>query len=249
VGVITLARPEQRNALTPAMLTALTSSVGQLAGVSRAIVLTGEGAVFCAGFDLTLCRDAPDGSVMRQLLIGLSASIRILRAIALPVVIAAQGGAIAGGCALLGGGDIVITNADAKLGYPVLRLGVSPAVSGPFIQAAVGGGHARARLLDTQLITGTQALEIGLAHECTPTPGEVFSSAMAIATQISGFPQTALQTTKRWLAEVEAARVGSEDEPNLALAASLQLCGGDEERRLLAAAWAPKPPSTNEGKA
>ncbi len=124
---IALARPDKRNALTPDMLLALRDRITAKATVApRVLLLSGQGPAFCAGFDLSLCKDHPDGSVMRALLSGLHDCIAALRSLDIPVVIAAHGSAIAGGCALLGGGDIIITNAQAKIGYPVPRLGVSP---------------------------------------------------------------------------------------------------------------------------
>ncbi len=135
VRTIVLDRPEKRNALTPAMLDDLAAGVravtlgkGDDAGV-RAVLIRGEGRCFCAGFDLDLCRDdGPEQAVMKSFLAGLSDAIVAMRACPRPVVIAAHGAAIAGGCALLGGADLVVADRDAKLGYPVVRLGVSPAI-------------------------------------------------------------------------------------------------------------------------
>jgi methylglutaconyl-CoA hydratase len=234
LATITLARPEKRNALTPEMLASLASAVAQVdATDARVLVLAGEGAAFCAGFDLTLCKDHPDGSVMRALLTGLSGAIEALRSQPRPVVIAAQGAAVAGGCALLGAGDLVLTNDEAKLGYPVVRLGVSPAVSGPFLRLRVGDGHARERMLDMRLVSGAAAAAIGLATRSLPTPGEVLAAALAEAHALAEKPPAALAATRRLLAEIE--NLG--DTPWRALSASLALTGGPEERRLLPQVW------------
>lgn len=235
VGVIWLARPDQRNALTPEMLHRISTGAGELSCTSRAIVLAGEGPVFCSGFDLTLCRDDPGGTAMRRLLIGLSAAIRLLRGLALPVVAAAQGAAIAGGCALLGGCDVVVTDAGAKFGYPVLRIGVSPAVSAPFLAEAIGEGLARARLLDTGLISGQDAVRLGLAHELVGEAAAVQARAVEIASRMAAFPLLGITRTKPWLNEVSEARQGGEA-ASMGLRVSLGLVGGEEERRLLPAA-------------
>src|SRR5690606_29099547 len=115
-------------------------------GRARTLLLCGEGRVFCAGFDLDACRGEGGDDALRRLLRGLSAAIAGLRAQERPVVVAAHGAAIAGGCALLGSADVVVADAGAKLGYPVARLGISPAVSAPFLAPAVGAGAGR-RLL------------------------------------------------------------------------------------------------------
>lgn len=236
IALALLDRREKRNALTPDMLANIRACAERVHGEhphSRALVLAGEGDVFCAGFDLSLCRD--DELAMSALLTRLSAAARALRRLPVPVVIAAHGAAIAGGCALLAGADYVVTDERAKLGYPVVRLGVSPAVSAPMLRLAVGDGHTRERMLDPALIDGREAVRIGLAHECVADPSEVRPRAIEVARAFAAKPPHALATTKRWLNRVD----GSDDDAPLdrALHASLALAGGDEERSRLEALW------------
>lgn len=239
IATIVLDRADKRNALTPDMLHNLRVAVEHAGHEhhARAVVLRGEGQAFCAGFDLSLCQDDP--LAMRAMLTGLSNTIRALRRCPCPVVIAAHGAAIAGGCALLGGADFVVTDAHAKLGYPVTRLGVSPAVSSPFLRQSVGDGNARARLLDSELIDGRRACAIGLAHECVEREEDVLARAMGVARAFAAKPPHALHQTKRWLNELD----GSLDERAIdgALHASLGLTGGEEERELLARMWEKRP--------
>ena len=227
---LVLSRPDKRNALTPHMLDTLRAHASDAAR-SGAVVLCGEGPVFCAGFDLGMCAEAPDGSAMRALLTGLSGVIRALRDLPIPVVAAVQGAAIAGGCALLGGADIVVCDRRAKLGYPVLRIGVSPAVSDPFLRLAVGDGPCRTRLLDPDLITGEQAARLGLVHDLVDRPEDVTPRALDWARTLAGKPREAFSATKAWLREIESITTADR-----ALEASLALTGSDEEQRLLAAA-------------
>lgn len=237
VALLLLDRPDRRNALTPDALGAMVAAAGSLAdsGGAGALILAGEGPVFCAGFDLSLCRGAPDGSAMRALLAGLSRAIRTLRALPIPVVVAAHGAAIAGGCALLGAGDVVVTDQGAKLGYPVVRLGISPAVSAPFLRLAVHDGPARERLLDPALITGAEAARIGLAHECVEHAKDVRPRALEIAHALAAKPRGAMAATKAWLSKIEGTHI-----PHLAeraLNVSLSLAGGAEEAARLAELW------------
>jgi len=228
VRVITLARAEKRNALTPEMLGEMTRAVRGGPASARAVLIAGDGPVFCAGFDLGLCAASPDGSVMRALLSGLSGLIIALREFPGCVVVAAQGAAIAGGCAILGGADVVIADRGAKFGYPVLRIGVSPAVSGPFLGVGVGFGAARALMLDTGLIDGARAEEIGLVHELVDGPGRVMGRAMEVACGLAEKSPTAIAATKRWLNEIEEGMRGVT--PERGLAVSVGLTGGEEER-------------------
>lgn len=243
-GMVALAmidRREKRNALTPDMLANLRDCAVRLREEShstgpdgvRAVAIGGEGDVFCSGFDLSMCRD--DDLAMGALLTRLSETVRAFRRLPIPVVIGVQGGAIAGGCALLGGADFVVVNADAKLGYPVVRLGVSPAVASPLLVRAVGAGRARERLLDPGLIDGREAARIGLAHECVPDSDGVRPRMMEIATALAVKPPHAIRATKLWLNHVDG--TGRDDEFDEALQASLSLCGSEEERERLAALW------------
>ncbi|MEK6703081.1 MAG: enoyl-CoA hydratase/isomerase family protein [Planctomycetota bacterium] len=235
VAVITIARPERRNALTPDMLTRLTKAAQSVERTpARAIVLAGDGPAFCSGFDLSLCKIAPDGSVMRSLLTGLSQVIVALRSQPLPIVVAAHGAALAGGCALLGAADFVVTNDDAKLGYPVLKLGVSPAVSVPFLRLLAGDGVARERTLDTRVVSGPEGVRVGIAHESLADAAAVLPRALALAGELAAKPPGAMMATRRWLDVVAGDTAGS---AAAALTASLSLTGGDEERAMLPAAW------------
>ncbi|MGP1310476.1 MAG: enoyl-CoA hydratase/isomerase family protein [Phycisphaerales bacterium] len=228
-------RPEKRNALTADMMFNLRKAKedGTRDPAVRVVLVRGEGPVFCAGFDLDACRDDP--LAMRSLLTGLSNTIRVLRGCSCVVVMAAQGAAIAGGCALLGGADFVVTDANAKFGYPVTRIGVSPAVSSPFLRAMVGDGHARARLLDSELITGRDAARIGLAHECMDSVDAVVPRAIELARTLALKPTGAIRETKRWLNLVDRSLCPEHTEG--ALHASMGLAGGHEERSMLQNFW------------
>lgn len=236
VALITLDRAHKRNALTPVMLASLCGAVDR-ATSAGAIVLLGAGETFCAGFDLDLCRDSPDGAAMRELLGGLSRAIVTLRSAPCPVVAGVQGAAIAGGCALLGGADVVISEPRARFGYPVLRLGVSPAVSVPFLTLAVGAGPARCRLLDTALVDAPEAVRIGLVHELAADAGAVPEWAIAVAEALAAKPRRAMAMTKRWLGDTagEGARF-----VEAGLKTSLDLAGSEEEQTRLHGLWASK---------
>jgi len=227
VAVLRLSRPEKRNALTPAMLDSIVHYCGQ--ACDSALVLAGEGRVFCAGFDLDLCEEDPD--TLRALLSGLSEAILAMRRLKAPVVVAAHGAAIAGGCALLGGADVVVADRGAKLGYPVARIGVSPAVSGPFLRKMVGDGAARERLLEPGLISGEEGARLGLIHHLVEDREEVLSLAVEVARALARKPSGSLAATKAWLWELGEADAGGAAER--AASVSVGLVGGEEERRLL----------------
>jgi enoyl-CoA hydratase/carnithine racemase len=230
VAILWLDRPEKKNALTPAMLDDLCGALIQASESAAAIVLAGRGDAFCAGFDLTLCKD--NSRALQDLLIGLSRAIRLMRDLPCPIVLAAHGAAIAGGCALLGGADIVLTHESCKLGYPVVRLGISPAVSAPFLMPTIGSGKTRERLLGGTLISGRDALDCGLAHALAATPEQVVDDACIIADQLAAKPTVGISATKQWLNELDPAPAAAH-----ALNISLSLTGSPEERERLAKLW------------
>lgn len=240
IGRITIDRADKKNALTPAMLAEMREHLRSFSGGAmltgdsqpiNALVIDGSGAAFCSGFDLSLCRDNSDA--LGLLLDGLSQVIRAMRSCPAPIVLAAHGAALAGGCALLGGADVVITHHEAKIGYPVVRLGISPAVSGPWLSQSVGFGRARELLLNPTLITGWDAFRLGLAHECIEDAGKVRDRAMAVAELLAAKPRCGVVATKRWLNEL----TDPGHHADLALHASLNLVGNPEERQRLATLW------------
>lgn len=233
VSVIELARPDKRNAMLPEMLDQLHEAI-TTSHDALALVILGQGKTFCAGFDLKACAADPGGETMRALLTGLSRCVGAMRDHPAPVVLGVHGAAVAGGCALLGGADVVIANRTAKLGYPVVRIGVSPAVSSPYMLAAMHEGVVRARLLDTELIDGSQALKLGMIHELCEEPGDVRHRTLEIAESLAIKPGSGCKATKRWLNEICSV---SGERAGAGLNASLELTGNDEERARLAALW------------
>ncbi len=232
-AIIRLDRADKKNAMTPPMLASLAKAI-ETAASARAIVVSGVGETFCAGFDLTLCRD--DDTALEALLTGLFRCVTALKEAPSAVVLSAHGAAIAGGCALLAAADIVTTTDSAKLGYPVVRLGISPAVSAPTLRHRIGDGPTRARLLDSGLIDGRRAVVIGLADESLPDAAACEARAVELAQQLAEKPPHAIGWTRRWLNRLETWPPAAA--PDLGLQTSLALAGNDEQRSRLAALWA-----------
>ncbi len=232
VGAVVLDRPERRNALDEFALRDLSLELGAMGADDsiRAIVLRGEGYAFCAGFDLPACLEEP--ARLGKMLEALAETCATIRRLRVPVVCAAQGAAIAGGCALAASCDLVITDRAAKLGYPVVTIGVSPAISAPMLSLAIGDGRARERLLDPALITGGRAQEIHLSALCVDLPEDVTPRAQLEAKRFASKPPHAIARTKAWLNEIEGTDL--DDEIIKARDASLALVGNEEQRQLLA---------------
>lgn len=231
VRVVTLDRADKRNALTVKMLRELQAAIS-ITKREGALVLLGAGPVFCAGFDLKE-RERGDHDGLATLRRQLTELSEVLDAMshAVPVVVGVHGAAVAGGCALLGAADVVIAEQDAMLGYPVLRLGISPAVTGPWLRHAVGDGRARSLMLDPTLIDARRALAMGLVHETVEGAEALERRAIEVAEALAAKPSPlAMTRTKDWLRTI-ASRMADED-TKAALAASLGAIDDDTATRL-----------------
>ena len=152
----------------------------------------------------------------------------------MPVVVAAYGAAIAGGCALLTGCDFVVGSKESKYGYPVHGIGISPAVTIPTLFQKLGNGQARALALSGRIIDGNEALNIGLLTHLEEANKQVMETALCLADSLASKPSIALQTTKRWLNELDGS-LNNElfDAPARGSATTL----GEESKRLLNQVW------------
>lgn len=236
--------PSRRNALDATALAALVDAIGQAAAAPQcdALVLAGDGPAFCAGFDLAGCAEEPRR--VEVLLSLLSDAVAALRALDIPVVARVQGAALAGGCALLTGCDFVVAARDAQIGYPVHRIGISPAVSAPSLFSRMGPA-TRALMMSNELLDGDAALASGLATHCVDAAALDAEVDSLVARLLAKGPQ-AMRATKRWIREVESRMPGDlgatpPRDPAAARAArdaSIALAGGDEFAGMLRAFWA-----------
>ena len=229
---VTLQDAKKRNALGVEMFDAIDGALQSLDGQTRCVLLAGEGPVFCAGFDMRACVDNID--VLEIYILRLSKLIRTLRRVSVPVVVAAHGAAIAGGCAVLTGCDFVVGSKEAKYGYPVHQIGISPAVTIPTLFQKVGEGRARSLSLSGEIIYGSDAYAIGLLSHLEETDTQAIAIASALAMELSKKPPIALQATKRWLNELD----GSLDDERFDLPAIQSSSSlGEETERLLRQLW------------
>jgi methylglutaconyl-CoA hydratase len=203
IARITLNDPQRRNALGHEMFDAFEAALRDVEGRDAVpvLLLHGHGPAFCAGFDLAAAVDEP--SLLREYILRLSGLTRGLRRLPQVVVCAAHGAAIAGGCALISACDFVVADAGAKIGYPVHRLGISPAVSMPTLRTAIGFGPARSMLMSDRLIDGVEAQSIGLVSEVVDTADGVLPAAEALCERLAGHGLGALRATKGWLNELD----------------------------------------------
>jgi methylglutaconyl-CoA hydratase len=163
---VTLARPDRRNAFDAQLIAELSQAFVDVGRVS-AVVLSGEGASFCAGADvewmrasagLSLEENTADANAMRQM-------FEAIDECAAPVVVRVQGHALGGGAGLVAVADIAIAEPNAAFAFSEVKLGIIPAVISPFALAKIGVGAARRYFVTGERFDAATALRIGLVSE------------------------------------------------------------------------------------
>lgn len=202
VSVITLARPEKKNAINRAMRFELQSALTAANNDDDVwlIVLTAQGDVFCSGKDLleTIPPGEDDGSVMSN-----DELYAFIRDIYKPVVCAVNGLCYAQGAGFALNADIVVMAEEASIGWPQVRRGIS-SVSGPSLAAhAMPWTQAMAYLMRGVPIPASECLRWGIANEVVPRE-ELLDAALRWADEILANAPMAVRGIK------EAARRGQE---------------------------------------
>jgi methylglutaconyl-CoA hydratase len=237
-ATVTLTDADRRNAMSAAMFDALESAIAAVARHETSVLLRirGEGPAFCAGFDLGACvvDGGAEGTLLASFIRRLSRLNRAIRRLRQVVVVEVQGAALAGGCAMLSACDFVCVAPDATLGYPVHRIGVSPAVSLPTLMQATGGA-ARSLTLGGELIDGRTALRIGLATHCAESAERLPVLVDEIVERLLAKGPHALAATKAWLNELDGS--DRDDAFERTAEGSASLCGGAECRAMLTQFW------------
>lgn len=177
--VVTLNRPDKANALTRPMLATISAAVqtAQTAG-ARALILTGRGAVFSAGADLEA---AKAGLAVDSIWEEVSAAVAGFPGL----TIAALNGTLAGGAIGMAlACDLRLAVPEAKVFYPVMRLGHLPQPSDPArLVALVGPARAKMILLAGVKVSASEALTWGLIDRIAP-PDDLMSTARALARDV-----------------------------------------------------------------
>ncbi|MDT3682252.1 MAG: enoyl-CoA hydratase/isomerase family protein [Truepera sp.] len=210
VLVLTLARPEQRNALSRPLRAELAAALEDARHDPsvRALVITGAGTAFCAGLDLgelegTLAMDEAahhaDSEALAELFLSLLAFPK-------PVVAAVNGPAVAGGAGLVSACDLAVMAESARIGYTEARIGFVAALVGVLLMRQVGEKHARDLLLSARLVDASEAHRMGLVNEVVADE-HVLKSAMARAAALARNAPGSLALTKRLFLEASGMRL------------------------------------------
>lgn len=197
VSLVTLNRPEKRNALNIKLIKELINVFESLHvhTSERIVILNGEGTVFCAGLDL---QEAADASLAEESLEVLSNALKTIYNSTLITIAAIHGASIAGGVGLMAACDLVLAAEKTQIGLPETRRGLVAALVAIFLKKQISSSHLRELLLLGELIDAEQAKNMGLVNRVVK-PTALISEALKFADLIlKGAPQ-ATRETKRLL--------------------------------------------------
>jgi methylglutaconyl-CoA hydratase len=207
VAVLTLNRPERRNALSRGLIDALADALRKTAAERRirAIVLTGAGPTFCSGMDLKEAAATIDSAEAEKQAVAdvrsIADLIQQVHAIPKPTITALNGDAYAGGAGLAAATDFVVAESHARIGYPEVKRGLVAAIVMHDLVRQIGTRRTRSLLLTGDAITAEEAERWGLVHRVVDSGASV-AAAIELGKSLAASGPVALATTKRLLDEV-----------------------------------------------
>jgi 2-(1,2-epoxy-1,2-dihydrophenyl)acetyl-CoA isomerase len=198
---VTLARPDAANAIGLGLARELAEAAlrcDEDPGV-RAVLLTGEGRMFCGGGDVPAFAEAGDGvpALIKQITAHLHVAVSRFARGRAPVVAAVNGAAAGAGLALAAAADIAIASESAKFTLAYTRIGLAPDGSSTwFLPRILGTRRALELLLTNRTLSAQEALEMGLVNRVVPAAALVEESEK-LARELADGPTEAFAAVKR----------------------------------------------------
>jgi methylglutaconyl-CoA hydratase len=196
---VTLNRPDKRNAFDPEMIAAVRAIFDGFAhdDALRAVVLAGEGPVFCGGADIEYMQASlawtPEQNQDDSL--KLAGMMKAVNACPVPVIARVQGAALGGGAGAIAACDRVVAADDTKFGFTEVKLGIVPAVISPFVVSKIGETHARALFMTGERFGAARALHIGLVHDVVAS-ADLDAAVQAIVVEVLSAGPSATRLAK-----------------------------------------------------
>jgi enoyl-CoA hydratase/carnithine racemase len=195
VRVLTLNRPEKRNALDTALTQALLKElrVADAEDGVDALVLTGAGQAFCAGADLSEFKDLKDAMAAEQRAELTMQLHLVFSKMTTPVVTAINGAAMGGGAGLALAGDLAVMGETAKLGYPEAKHGIVAAIVMANLVRQVGPKAAFELVALGEPVDAKRALALGMVNYVEKDP---VAKAIELAGRLAALSKPAIAHTK-----------------------------------------------------
>lgn len=189
VAIITINRPEKRNALNAQVRSELFKTIRAISRRDdvRAMVITGSGDAFVAGADISAMKDYTPGFAIRSAKEGCQL-LSFIENMTIPVIAAVNGWALGGGCELALACDIRICSEGAKFGQPETRIGIMPGYGATLrLPRLVGMGRAKELIFTGRIIDAREAVRIGLVN-AVYLKEDLMKEAMSLAERLSKGP-------------------------------------------------------------
>jgi methylglutaconyl-CoA hydratase len=239
ITLITLNRPERRNALTIELMTELTEVIERTAAddSQRVLILRGAGAAFCTGLDLNEAAEMHKAHASAEMVAKTLVTLSLTRLITIAVV---HGAAVAGGAGIMSACDFVIAAERTKIGYPEVRRGLVAGLVMTFLRRQLRERDLRELLMTSELIDAKHAQEIGLVNRVVP-PNELDTAAHEIAAAILQGAPGAIANSKRLIEELSSSSVA--EDVALALRHHMEARESEEAKEGIAAFLEKRPPN------
>ena len=231
VTLVTLNRPERRNALTVELMTELTAAIEKATADAsqRVLILRGAGAAFCTGLDLKEAAEMHEAHASAEMVAKTLVALSQTRLITIAMV---HGAAVAGGAGIMSACDFVIAAEGTKIGYPEVRRGLVAGLVMTFLRRQLRERDLRELVLTSELIDAKRAQEIGLVNRVVP-PNELENAARNIASAILQGAPSAIANSKRLIEELWSSSVA--EDVAVALRHHIKARESDEAREGIAA--------------
>jgi methylglutaconyl-CoA hydratase len=238
ITLITLNRPERRNALTIELMSELSSAIENTAAdpKQRILILRGAGKAFCTGLDLQEVAESAKAHASAEMVARMLLALADTRLITIATV---HGAAVAGGAGIMSACDFVIAAERTKIGYPEVRRGLVAGLVMTFLRRQLRERDLRELLLTSELIDAKRAQEIGLVNRVVP-PNELDAAAQEIAAAILQGAPGAITNSKRLIEELWSSSVA--EDVALALRHHMEARESDEAKEGIAAFLEKRPP-------
>lgn len=200
-AILTLNRPEKRNALHPFLVEQLKNKLVEFEKDDsvKSLIITGEGNTFCSGADLEYLQKISKNSTLENYedSKSLAEMFLMIYEFPKPTIAAVNGSAIAGGCGLASVCDFIVAHPDkSKFGYTEVKIGFIPAIVSIFLIKKVGEGLAKQLLLEGEIISGKRAYEIGFANYIAE---DVMDESLKLAKKLNCNSIESLRLTKQMI--------------------------------------------------
>jgi methylglutaconyl-CoA hydratase len=201
IRIVTMHRPERRNAMTPEMQMEIIAALEETAAsTARVLVLTGADEAFCSGLDISVLKEM-GGKTAIEYRADAERIARLFLALyelSIPTIAAVHGPAVAGGAGLAIICDFTLATPEAKFGFTEVRIGFVPALVSAFLALQIGGKRSRDLLLTGRIIGAEEALRIGLVNEIV-SHEQLAARVEALAGMLLANGPQSLAATKRLL--------------------------------------------------